>query len=73
LNEASRLVTRGGRVVTDARRDAMDAGGIVRRAMSNADGEDVWSWHPWAGAKFAGDDLRATVTKRSWTPGRARR
>jgi hypothetical protein len=35
--------------------------------------EDVWSWHPLAGAKSAGDDLPATVTKRSWTPGRARR
>jgi len=23
---------------------------------SDADGEDVWSWHPWAGAKFAGDE-----------------
>ena len=25
--------------------------------------EDVWSWHPLAGAKSAGDDLPATVTK----------
>jgi len=37
-----------------------------------ADGEVVWSWHPWADAKLADDDLRATVTTRSWTPGRAR-
>jgi hypothetical protein len=22
-----------------------------------ADGEIVWSWRPWAGVKFAGDDL----------------
>jgi hypothetical protein len=33
----------------------MDAIGIVRRAMRLADGEGVWSWHPWAGAKFARD------------------
>ena len=35
--------------------------------------ESVWSWHPWAGAKSAGMTCsQATVTKRSWTPGRAR-
>src|SRR6516225_10530269 len=39
---------------------------------SHADGKVVWSWRPWAGAKSAGDDPQATVTKRSWTPGRAR-
>src|SRR5262249_51891540 len=46
---------------------------LAARATSAAlaDGESVWSWHPWAGAKCAGDDPRATVTKRSWTPGRA--
>jgi hypothetical protein len=37
-----------------------------------ADSGGVWSWHPWAGAKFAGDGLQATVTMRSRTPGRAR-
>jgi len=37
-----------------------------------SDGEGVWSWHPWAGAKRAGESPQATVTKRSWTPGRAR-
>jgi hypothetical protein len=50
---SSRLTMRGGRVVTIARRDAVDAGGIVRRAMRAADGEVVWSWHPLAGAKLA--------------------
>jgi hypothetical protein len=44
----------------------------VRRMMLRTDGEGVWSWHPWAGAKSAGDDLQATVTMRSRTPGRAR-
>jgi hypothetical protein len=39
----------------------------------DTDSKGVWSWHPWAGAKHAGDDQQATVTKRSWTPGRARR
>src|ERR1700746_221477 len=37
-----------------------------------ADGEIVWSWRPWAGAKSADDDRQATVTMRSRTPGRAR-
>ena len=49
----SRLTMRGERVVTIARRDAVDASGIVRRAMRAADGEVAWSWHPWAGAKLA--------------------
>ena len=44
-------------------RDAKDA---TTRATSavDADGEGVWSWHPWAGAKPV-DDLQATVTKKS--------
>jgi hypothetical protein len=29
---------------------------VVRRAITIADGEGVWSWHPWAGAKPANDD-----------------
>ena len=33
----------------------------VRR---HADGQVVWSWHPWAGVKPAGDDLQATVTNK---------
>jgi hypothetical protein len=37
---------RGERVVTIVRRDAMDADGIVRRAMRDADGEGVWAWRP---------------------------
>ena len=44
----------------------------ARRAAQLADGEDVWSWHPLAGAKSDGDDRQTTVTKKSWTPGRAR-
>jgi hypothetical protein len=31
---------------------------------ANVDGEGVWSWHPWAGAKPANDDLQATVTNK---------
>src|SRR5262249_40245881 len=52
--------------------------------MLRAYGEVVWSWRPLAGVKsvrsamsaLAGRtccDLQATVTKTSWTPGRARR
>jgi len=39
-----------------------------------ADGEVVWFWHPLAGAKLATMLCIApmTVTKKSWTPGRAR-
>ena len=40
--------------------------------MHFADGEVVWSWRPLAGVKFVEDDRQATVTKKSWTPGRAR-
>jgi hypothetical protein len=59
-------------------RDAMDANVLTRKLRASrsafaADGEIVWSWHPWAGAKCAEDDWRATVTMRSRTPGRARR
>ena len=39
----SRLDKRGVRVVTNARRDAMDADGIARRAVPEADGQGVWS------------------------------
>src|SRR5579871_1475093 len=44
----------------------------ARRVATIACDKGVWSWRPWAGAKFAGDDPQATVTTRSWTPGRAR-
>jgi hypothetical protein len=39
---------------------------VTARATSaaGADGEGVWSWHPWAGVKSASDDLRATVTNK---------
>jgi hypothetical protein len=41
----------------------------------DADGEVVWSWRPLAGVKLATMLCIApmTVTKTSWTPGRARR
>ena len=44
------------RIVTNARRVAMDASCAARRAARVADDEIVWFWRPWAGAKFAGDD-----------------
>jgi hypothetical protein len=31
---------------------------------AEADGKIVWSWHPDAGVKLAGDDLQATVAKK---------
>jgi hypothetical protein len=60
------------RIVTNARRDAMDADRVARRATCDADSKVVWSWRPWAGAKPCGMTRKTTVTKRSWTPGRAR-
>jgi hypothetical protein len=45
---------RGERVVTYVGRDAMDADALAGRAARSADGEGVWSWHPWAGAKCRG-------------------
>jgi hypothetical protein len=51
-----------------AGRDAMAAAasGASRasRSMRAAGGQVVWSWHPWAGAKFAGGDPQATVTNK---------
>jgi hypothetical protein len=29
-----------------------------------SDGQVVWSWRPWAGAKSASDDLQMTVTNK---------
>jgi hypothetical protein len=43
-----------------------------RRVATVAYGEVVWFWRPLAGAKLAGDEPQVTVTKKSWTPGRAR-
>jgi hypothetical protein len=57
LLRATRLDRRGVRVVTNARRDAVDASCIARRAMQLADGQSVWSRSPDAGIKSAGDDL----------------
>ena len=31
---------------------------------ADADGQVVWSWRPWAGAKSVDDDRQATVTKK---------
>src|SRR5579871_725444 len=31
---------------------------------TSADGQVVWSWRPWAGAKPVDDDLQVTVTKK---------
>jgi hypothetical protein len=60
-----------------ARRHEREAGcdgcnDAARRVATIACDKGAWSWHPWAGVKLAGDDPQATVTKRSWTPGRAR-
>jgi hypothetical protein len=49
----------------------MDAAARATSA-AEADGEVVWFWRPLAGVKRAEDDPQATVTKKSWTPGRAR-
>ena len=50
----SRLGKRGGRVVTNVGRDAMDAGSVETTSDAAADGEIVWSWRSDAGAKVAG-------------------
>jgi len=63
-----------GRIAVVTKREA-ECGGRAdadRRTALAADGEVVWSWHPLAGAKFRGMAREATVTKKSWTPGRAR-
>jgi len=61
LLTSSRLDKRGGRVVTNAGRDAMDAGNVDKTSDVAADGEVVWSWRSDAGAKLAGYDPQVTV------------
>jgi hypothetical protein len=61
LLASSRLGKRGGRVVTNAGRDAMDARNVDTTSDIAADGEVVWSWRSDAGAKFAGYDPHVTV------------
>ena len=63
---------RGVRVVTDVEAGCDGRGRYRTTSDADADGEDVWSWHPLAGAKFRWMAREATVTKKSWTPGRAR-
>ena len=50
-------------IVTNVGLDAMDAV-TLSDVQCGADGEVVWSWHPWAGAKSAGDDPQTTVTNK---------
>jgi hypothetical protein len=57
---------RGVRVVTNVRRDAMDAGGVGATSDMAADGEIVWSWRSDAGAKIA-KTLQASRERR-WQP-----
>ena len=69
------LATRGvSRSSRNVRRDAMDVWARATNAAC-ANGEVVWSWRPLAGVKLATMLCIApmTVTKTSWTPGRARR
>src|SRR6516225_5050194 len=74
LTAASRLGKRGVRVVTDVERGMRWTRRCRQTNDIGADGEVVWSWHPLAGAKLATMLCIApiTVTKTSWTPGRAR-
>ena len=45
----------------------MDADGIARRAVPEADGQGVWSLSPDAGIKFVDDNRQATVAKEPFT------
>jgi len=49
----SRLDMRGGRVVTNAGRDAVDGMALTDERRFIADGQVVWSWRAHAGAKLA--------------------
>ena len=44
-------------------RDAVDAA-MSLDVRHYADGQVVWSWHPWADAKPVDDDRLATVTNK---------
>jgi hypothetical protein len=71
-SQPSRLDQRGVRVVTDVGCGMRWT--LWRRKTSGAiaDGEDVWSWRPDAGAKVCGGHLRNDGGKRARSPGRAR-
>ena len=63
---------RGGRVVTNARRDAVDAEVSHDERHSFADGEAVWSRRPKAGVKFEGPEPAGDGGNKAWSPRRAR-
>jgi hypothetical protein len=64
--------TRGAlRTSRSARWDAVDAD-VPLTNGTEVDGEDVWSWRPKAGAKFAGNFSLMTVATEHGSPGRAR-
>jgi hypothetical protein len=44
-------------IVTNAGRDAVDADAPITNG-AEADGKNVWSWHPDAGVKFAKGNFR---------------
>jgi hypothetical protein len=47
---------------------------MCRKACdTKADGQVVWSWRPWAGAKFADGNLQATVTKEVMDTGESKK
>jgi hypothetical protein len=48
-------------------------GSCCRTGNRDADGEGVWSWHPWAGAKPSGESLQATVTNKVMDTGESTR
>jgi hypothetical protein len=57
-------------IVTNAGRDAVDADAPITNG-AEADGKNVWSWHPDAGVKFA-PRRAGDGGKRARSPGRAR-
>jgi hypothetical protein len=63
---------RGGRVVTDVEAGCDGRECIVRRAMHARTAKACGPGALVAGAKFADDDLQATVTQKPVSPGRAR-
>ena len=58
-------------------RDAVDASDLRAILCTDerpvADGEVVWSWHPWAGVKSCGTFRKATVTNKVMDTGESTR
>ena len=70
-SRASRLRMRGASRSSRTLEAGCDGRGVLSDEQHDADGEVVWSWRPWAGAKLA-ERSADDGDNKAWSPGRAR-